>query len=61
MWTIDSGCTRHVTHEAQWFSDISASGGSITVRQLEDANPSWSALRSEVAVQPLIGSGCSEA
>ncbi|POM59848.1 hypothetical protein PHPALM_31363 [Phytophthora palmivora] len=30
-WTIDSGCTRHVTHEAQWFSDISASGGSITV------------------------------
>ncbi|POM69489.1 Hypothetical protein PHPALM_14220 [Phytophthora palmivora] len=30
-WAIDSGCTRHVTHEAQWFSDISASGGSITV------------------------------
>ncbi|KAE9126093.1 hypothetical protein PF010_g5393 [Phytophthora fragariae] len=30
-WTIDSGCTRHVTHEAQWFSNISASGGSITV------------------------------
>ncbi|POM61440.1 hypothetical protein PHPALM_29542 [Phytophthora palmivora] len=25
-WTIDSGCTRHVTHEIQWFSDISASG-----------------------------------
>ncbi|POM69400.1 LOW QUALITY PROTEIN: Hypothetical protein PHPALM_14314 [Phytophthora palmivora] len=31
MWTIDSGCTRHVTNEAQWFSDISTSGGSITV------------------------------
>ncbi|POM81580.1 Hypothetical protein PHPALM_427 [Phytophthora palmivora] len=31
MWTIDSGCTRHVTPEAQWFSDISASGGSICV------------------------------
>ncbi|KAE8904898.1 hypothetical protein PF005_g12537 [Phytophthora fragariae] len=30
-WTIDSGCTRHVTHEPQWFSDITASGGSITV------------------------------
>ncbi|POM64517.1 LOW QUALITY PROTEIN: Integrase catalytic core protein, partial [Phytophthora palmivora] len=30
-WTIDSGCTRQVTHEAQWFSDISASCGSITV------------------------------
>ncbi|CEG38517.1 hypothetical protein PHYSODRAFT_325501 [Plasmopara halstedii] len=30
-WTIDSGCTRHVTHESQWFSTISASNGSITV------------------------------
>ncbi|KAG6616178.1 Pol Polyprotein [Phytophthora cinnamomi] len=30
-WTIDSGCTRHVTHESQWFSTITASDGSITV------------------------------
>ncbi|KAE8982937.1 hypothetical protein PR003_g23200 [Phytophthora rubi] len=30
-WTIDSGCTRHVTHESQWFADIATSGGSITV------------------------------
>ncbi|KAG3075978.1 hypothetical protein PI125_g21634 [Phytophthora idaei] len=30
-WTIDSGCTRHVTHESQWFKDIATSGGSITV------------------------------
>ncbi|KAL3667485.1 hypothetical protein V7S43_019054 [Phytophthora oleae] len=30
-WTIDSGCTRHVTHESQWFTDITTSGGSITV------------------------------
>ncbi|POM57801.1 Copia protein [Phytophthora palmivora] len=30
-WTIDSGCTRHVTHGFQWFADISTSGGSITV------------------------------
>ncbi|POM79624.1 Hypothetical protein PHPALM_2655 [Phytophthora palmivora] len=30
-WTIDSGCTRHVSHEPQWFTDITTSGGSITV------------------------------
>ncbi|KAG3204863.1 hypothetical protein PC128_g1725 [Phytophthora cactorum] len=30
-WTIDSGCTRHVTHDSQWFRDIATSGGSITV------------------------------
>ncbi|KAJ8577149.1 hypothetical protein ON010_g2054 [Phytophthora cinnamomi] len=30
-WTIDPGCTRHLTHESQWFADIAASGGSITV------------------------------
>ncbi|OWY95285.1 Pol Polyprotein, partial [Phytophthora megakarya] len=30
-WTIDSGCTRHVSHESQWFTDITNSGGSITV------------------------------
>ncbi|KAG3204920.1 hypothetical protein PC129_g22314 [Phytophthora cactorum] len=30
-WTIDSGCTRHVTHESQWFQKIATSGGSITV------------------------------
>ncbi|KAG3237235.1 hypothetical protein PI124_g17775 [Phytophthora idaei] len=30
-WTIDSGCTRHVTHESQWLKDIATSGGSITV------------------------------
>ncbi|RAW20493.1 hypothetical protein PC110_g23065, partial [Phytophthora cactorum] len=30
-WTIDSGCTRHVTHESQWSKDIATSGGSITV------------------------------
>ncbi|POM65069.1 Hypothetical protein PHPALM_19291, partial [Phytophthora palmivora] len=30
-WTIDSGYTRHVSHEPQWFTDITTSGGSITV------------------------------
>ncbi|GMF51231.1 unnamed protein product [Phytophthora fragariaefolia] len=30
-WTIDTGCTRHVTHESHWFADIATSGGSITV------------------------------
>ncbi|GMF26093.1 unnamed protein product [Phytophthora fragariaefolia] len=30
-WTIDSGCTRHVTHEAQWFTTMAATRGSITV------------------------------
>uniref|UniRef100_H3GIX7 Retrovirus-related Pol polyprotein from transposon TNT 1-94-like beta-barrel domain-containing protein n=1 Tax=Phytophthora ramorum TaxID=164328 RepID=H3GIX7_PHYRM len=30
-WTIDSGCTRHVTHEAQWFTTMNASSGAITV------------------------------
>ncbi|KAE8982170.1 hypothetical protein PR002_g23604 [Phytophthora rubi] len=30
-WTIDSGCTRHVTHEAQWFTTMAATSGSITV------------------------------
>ncbi|KAG2995118.1 hypothetical protein PC121_g20773 [Phytophthora cactorum] len=29
--TIDSGCTRHVTHESQWLNDVATSGGSITV------------------------------
>ncbi|POM79154.1 LOW QUALITY PROTEIN: Uncharacterized protein PHPALM_3231 [Phytophthora palmivora] len=37
-WTIDSGCTRHVTHEVQWFSDISASSGSIIV---DEKIPCW--------------------
>ncbi|OWY95517.1 hypothetical protein PHMEG_00034464 [Phytophthora megakarya] len=31
-WTIDAGCTCHLSHESQWFIDISTSGGSITVR-----------------------------
>ncbi|OWY95261.1 hypothetical protein PHMEG_00034779, partial [Phytophthora megakarya] len=31
IWTIDSGCTRHVSHESQWFTDITTSGGSIRV------------------------------
>ncbi|OWY90559.1 hypothetical protein PHMEG_00041263, partial [Phytophthora megakarya] len=30
-WTINSDCTRHVSHESQWFTDITTSGGSITV------------------------------
>ncbi|POM81709.1 Hypothetical protein PHPALM_291 [Phytophthora palmivora] len=33
IWTIDSGCTRHVTHESQRFADIATSGGSITTDQ----------------------------
>jgi hypothetical protein len=30
-WTIDSGCTRHVTHQAEWFAKMRPSEGSITV------------------------------
>ncbi|POM76789.1 LOW QUALITY PROTEIN: Gag-pol Polyprotein [Phytophthora palmivora] len=80
-WTIEFGCTRHITYEGQWFSDISASGGSITVdgknqisiegvgrvgtlltpKATRRRKSSWSALRSKVEAQPLIGSGWSEA
>ncbi|KAJ8575213.1 hypothetical protein ON010_g4002 [Phytophthora cinnamomi] len=41
--TVDSGCTRHVTHESQWFADIATSGGSIT-----------RSVRSAVALQPAL-------
>ncbi|GMF30858.1 unnamed protein product [Phytophthora fragariaefolia] len=30
-WTIDSGYTRHVTYEAQWFTTIVGTSGSTTV------------------------------
>ncbi|KAK1928487.1 hypothetical protein P3T76_016013 [Phytophthora citrophthora] len=30
-WTIGSGCARHASHESQWFTDITTSGGSVTV------------------------------
>ncbi|POM76622.1 Retroelement pol Polyprotein [Phytophthora palmivora] len=30
-WTIDSECTRRITHKSQWFTDIIPSGGSIKI------------------------------
>ncbi|DBA01171.1 TPA: hypothetical protein N0F65_002306 [Lagenidium giganteum] len=31
IWTIDSGCTRHVTHQAEWFTASKPGEGTIMV------------------------------
>ena len=31
VWTVDSGCTSHITHCSEWFTAITPSTGSITV------------------------------
>lgn len=31
VWTVDSGCTRHVTHQQDWFTAIMPTSGMITV------------------------------
>ncbi len=31
VWTVDSGCTRHVVHQKEWFTSLSPSQGKITV------------------------------